>query len=98
MRKGLARYDVPVFRLKRLAADLTLQGQGLGGRLLLAAGRPCIRAAAEFGGVAILIDAKNDRIAGWYETYGAISLLQAPRSLVLPLAAIEAALKAAGRG
>lgn len=97
VKKGLARYDVPVFRLARLAVDLPLQGHGLGGQLLLAAGRRCIRAAAEVGGVALLIDAKNDRAAGWYETYGAIALLDAPRSLVLPLATIEAALKAAGR-
>ncbi|MDP1647442.1 MAG: GNAT family N-acetyltransferase [Rubrivivax sp.] len=96
-KKGLARYDVPVFRLGRLAVDLTLQGQGLGGQLLLAAGRRCIRAAAEVGGVALLINAKSDRVAGWYGTYGAISLLDAPRSLVLPLATIEAALKAARR-
>ena len=54
VKKGLARYDVPVFRLGRLAVDLTLQGQGLGGQLLLAAGRRCIRAAAEVGGVALL--------------------------------------------
>lgn len=98
VKKKLARYDVPVFRLGRLAVDLTLQGQGLGGQLLLAAGRRCIRAAAEVGGVALLIDAKDDRVAGWYETYGAISLLDAPRSLVLPLATIEGALKAAKRG
>ncbi|HMC17169.1 MAG TPA: GNAT family N-acetyltransferase [Albitalea sp.] len=97
VKKGLARYDVPVFRLGRLAVDRTMQGHGLGGQLLLAAGRRCIRAAAEVGGVALLIDAKNDRVAGWYEAYGALSLLDAPRSLVLPLATIEAALKAAGR-
>ena len=97
VKKGLARYDVPVFRLGRLAVDQTLQGQGLGGQLLLAAGRRCIRAATEVGGVALLIDAKYDRVAGWYQTYGAIPLLDAPRSLVLPLATIEAALKAAGR-
>ena len=97
VKKGLARYDVPVFRLGRLAVDLTLQGQGLGGQLLLAAGRRCIRAAAEVGGVALLIDAKNDRVASGYETYGAIALLDAPRSLVLPLATIEGALKAAER-
>ena len=97
VKKGLARYDVPVFRLGRLAVDRTLQSRGLGGQLLLAAGRRCIRAAAEVGGVALLIDAKNDRVAGWYKTYGAIPLLDAPRSLVLPLATIEAALKAAGR-
>ena len=97
VKKGLARYDVPVFRLGRLAVDRTMQGHGLGGQLLLAAGRRCIRAATEVGGVARLIDAKNDRVARWYEAYGALSLLDAPRSLVLPLATIEAALKAAGR-
>ena len=97
VKRGLARHDVPVFRLGRLAVDRAIQGHGLGGQLLLAAGRRCIRAAAEVGGVALFIDAKNDRVADWYRAYGALSLLDAPRSLVLPLATIEAALKAAGR-
>jgi GNAT superfamily N-acetyltransferase len=97
VKKGLARYEVPVFRLGRLAVDLPMQGQGFGGQLLLAAGRRCINAAAEVGGVALLIDAKDERAADWYRTYGALALLDAPRSLVLPLATIEAALKAAGR-
>lgn len=96
-KKGLARYDVPVFRLGRLAVDRAEQGQGLGGQLLLAAGRRCLRAAAEVGGVALLIDAKNERVAGWYESYGALPLLDAPQSLLLPLVTVEAALKAAGR-
>lgn len=95
--KGLARYDVPVFRLGRLAVDRTVQGYGLGGQLLLAAGRRCLLAAAEVGGVAILIEAKNERVVAWYEGYGVLPLLDNPRSLILPLATIEAALKAAGR-
>lgn len=94
--KGLARHDVPVFRLGRLAVDLTQQGKGLGGALLLAAGRRCLHAAAEVGGVALLIDAKSDRAADWYASYGAVALLDAPRTLVLPLAVIDAALKKAG--
>ena len=98
VRKGLARHDVPVFRLGRLAVDLTQQGHGLGGALLLAAGRRCLRAAAEVGGAALLIDAKSDRVVGWYASYGAVALLDAPRSLVLPLAVIDAVLTAAGRG
>ncbi len=95
--KGLAKYEVPVFRLGRLAVDLSMQGHGLGGQLLLAAGRRCIQAAAEVGGVALLIDAKNARVTGWYKAHGAISLLDAPLSLVLPLATLAAALKAVGR-
>ncbi|EJW09262.1 hypothetical protein A33M_1771 [Rhodovulum sp. PH10] len=69
-RKGVARYDVPVFRLGRLAVDLGLQGRGLGGALLLRAAERCIRVAQDVGGVALLIDAKTDRAASWYESYG----------------------------
>ena len=77
--------------------DRSVQSLGLGGQLLLADGRRCLLAAAEVGGVALLIDAKNERVAGWYEAYGALRLLDAPRSLLPPLATIEAALNAAGR-
>jgi hypothetical protein len=41
----------------------------------------------------LVIDAKNERVAGWYASYGAVPLLDAPLSLLLPLATIEAALK-----
>jgi len=97
VRHGLARHDVPVFRLARLAVDLKVQGHGLGGQLLLAAGRRCLLAAAEVGGVALLIDAKNDRAAKWYAGYGAVPLADAPLSLLLALVTIEAALKLAAR-
>ncbi|MBZ5642692.1 MAG: GNAT family N-acetyltransferase [Acidobacteriia bacterium] len=94
--RGLARYDVPGFRLARLAVNRKAQGHGMGGQLLLAAGRRCLLASAEVGGVVLVIDAKNERVAGWYASYGAIPLLDAPLSLLLPLATIEAALKKAG--
>jgi GNAT superfamily N-acetyltransferase len=97
VRRGLARYDVPGFRLARLAVDRKFQGHGLGGQLLLAAGRRCLLASAEVGGVALVIDAKNDRVAAWYTSYGAVPLLDAPLSVMLPLATIKAALIAAGR-
>jgi GNAT superfamily N-acetyltransferase len=92
-KKGLARYDVPVFRLGRLAVDRTVQGRGLGGALLLRAANRCIRVAQDVGGVALLIDAKNDRAARWYESYGALRMDDAPLSLVLPLATAADALK-----
>jgi hypothetical protein len=88
VRRGLGRYEVPVFRLGRLATALTMQGRGLGGGLLLAAGRRCLAVAAEVGGVAMLIDAKSDRAAQWYESYSAVRLDDAPLSLVLPLKTI----------
>jgi GNAT superfamily N-acetyltransferase len=97
VRRGLARHDVPSFRLARLAVGRNFQGQGIGGQLLLAAGRRCLMAAAEVGGVVLVIDAKNHRVADWYASYGAVPLLDAPLSLLLPLATIEAALRKARR-
>ena len=71
--------------------------QGLGGQLLLAAGRRCLLAAAEVGGVALLIEAKDERAAKWYASYGAVPLRDAPLTLLLPLATVKAALDAAGK-
>ena len=95
VRRGLARHEIPAFRLARLAVDLKVQGQGLGGQLLLSAGKRCLLAAAHVGGVALLIDAMNARVAGWYQSYGALPLLDAPLCLLLPLRTVEAALESA---
>jgi GNAT superfamily N-acetyltransferase len=95
--RGLARHEVPVFRLCRLAVDKSVQGLGLGGQLLLAAGRRALRVASEAGGVALLIDAKNDHVALWYARYGAIPLINTPHSLLLPFTTIYKALLATGK-
>jgi len=97
VKRGLARYDVPVFRLGRLAVDKSMQGKGLGGQLLLSAGRRCLRASQEVGGVALLIDARNEGIARWYAGYAALPLLDAPLSLLLPLTTIRTALEAVAK-
>ncbi|WP_016957931.1 acetyltransferase [Catenovulum agarivorans] len=97
VKRGLARHDIPVFRLGRLAIDVSYQGKGLGGQLLLAAGRRSLFVAAQAGGVALLIDAKNERVAQWYASYGAIPLPDARLSLLLPFKTIHAALAAAGK-
>jgi GNAT superfamily N-acetyltransferase len=97
VKRGLARHEVPVFRLGRLAVDKSVQGQGMGGQLLLTAGRRCLYVAAEAGGVALLIDAKNERVVKWYASYGAVLPLDAPLSLLLPFKTIHSALAAAGK-
>jgi GNAT superfamily N-acetyltransferase len=93
VRRGLARHDVPGFRLARLAVDRRFQGQGIGAQLLLAAGRRCLLAAAEVGGVVLVIDAKNEKVARWYASYGAVPLPDAPLTLLLPLGTVEEALR-----
>ncbi len=90
--RRLGRYEVPVFRLARLAVSLPSQDSGLGGELLLAAGRRALSVAAEVGGVALAIDAKSERAAEWYERFGAVRLLDDPSKLVLPLKTIADAL------
>lgn len=97
VRRGLARHEVPGFRLARLATDVRVQGRSLGGQLIAAAGRRALRVAAEVGGVMLIIDAKNERAAGWYSKYGAVPLRGEPLTLVLPLATLERELKAAGQ-
>ncbi len=97
LRRGLGRYEIGAYCLSRLAVRVDMQGQGFGGQLLLAAGRRCLRVAAEAGGTAILIDAKNERAAAWYASYGALPLLDAPLSLLLPLATVAAALREEGK-
>ena len=91
VRRGLARHDVPGFRLARIATHVRVQGKGLGGQLLAAAGRRCLRAAADVGGVILIIDAKNERAADWYVAYGAVPLANTPRTLVMSLAAFATA-------
>lgn len=95
--KKLARYDVPVFRIGRLAVSLSMHGQGLGGDLLLAAGVRALAVAAQIGGVALAIDAKDAKAARWYERFGAIRLLDDPLKLILPLSTIEDSLKTVGK-
>lgn len=94
-KRGLGRYDVPVFRLGRLAVDRLIQRAGLGGALLLAAAQRCMAVAEQVGGVALLIDAKDDRAAQWYERYGALRLDDAPLSLVLPFTIVAKTIDAA---
>jgi GNAT superfamily N-acetyltransferase len=96
LRKGLPRHEVGGFRLARLATDRSVQGQGLGGQLLGAAARRAILAAASVGGLILLIDAKNERAADWYASYGGVRLDDAPRTLVMSLATFAADLKAKG--
>ena len=91
--KSLGRYEVPIFRLGRLAVAVIMPGKGLGGDLLLAAGARALAVAREVGGVALAIDAKDERAARWYERFGALRLLDDPLELVLPLETVAAALR-----
>jgi hypothetical protein len=95
--KRLGRYEVPVYRLGRLAVGIHVQGRGMGADLLLAAGLRALSVAAQAGGVALAIDAKDERAAGWYARFGALRLLDDPLKLVLPLATVAESLARTAR-
>jgi GNAT superfamily N-acetyltransferase len=96
-RLNLGRHDVGGFRLARLAVSKSLQGQGLGGELLAAAARRCMRASQEVGGTAMMIDAKDEKVARWYISFGAVPLNDRPLSPLLPYSLLIAALRKAGK-
>ncbi len=83
--RGSGQYRLPVFRIGRLAVDASMQGQGLGADLLAAAGARALSVADSVGGVALAIDAKDERAAAWYERLGGVRLLDAPLSLIIPI-------------
>ncbi len=87
-RKKLPRYPtVPAVRMGRLAVDQVYQGQGLGGALLADALDRAAR--AEIAAYALLVDAKDDAAAAFYQHHGFIALPDSPLTLFLPLATIE---------
>jgi hypothetical protein len=71
--------------------------RALGGALLLAAGERALAVSRDVGGVAVAIDAKDDRAAQSYECLGVLRLLDDPHQLLLPLATIAAMLKRISR-
>lgn len=93
IRRRLGRYPIPVFRLARLGVDRSVQGEGLGGEMLFAAAERALAVANEVGGVALVIDAKDEAAAGWYARFGAVPLLDDPLELFLPLATVRATIE-----
>ncbi len=65
---------VPGYLVARLAVDRTLQGQGLGGELLLDALITIAAAAQTVGGRLVVVDAVNEGAVAFYERYGFIRI------------------------
>lgn len=90
IRKKLPRYpSVPAVRMGRLAVEQSFQGHGLGGALLADA---LLRASnSEIAAFALIVDAKNDSAAAFYQHHGFIALPNQPLILFLPLASLKSA-------
>lgn len=74
-----------------------MQGRGLDGQLVSAASRRYMKPSQEVGGKAMMIDAKDEKVARWYASYGAVALIDAPHSMLLPYSLLIAAVRKAGK-
>lgn len=86
--KRLPRYPaLPAVRIGRLAVDRRYQRRGLGELMLMnAVHRTMQDAAAAF---AVVVDAKNEQAAAFYQRYGFRPITGKPRTLFLPLATAQ---------
>ena len=82
---------IPAILLARLALDHSLQGQGLGGQLLLDALERAVDASTRAGARFVVVDAIDDAAVQFYRHYGFRSCPN-PRRLVRKISEVTAAL------
>jgi ribosomal protein S18 acetylase RimI-like enzyme len=86
--KRLPRYPtLPAVRIGRLAVQRAFQGRGLGEMLLMDAMRRCMKVPPAV--YAVLVDAKNDGAAAFYQRYGFRAFASQPLTLFLAMATAE---------
>lgn len=87
----LASYkDIPFLLLGRLAVDKSYQGQGYGDALIFHAFNTTLEAAEKVGILGMVVDAKDEKAAFYYEGFGFKRLMGTENRLVLPLSVMEA--------
>ena len=84
-RRRLPKYPVPAARMGRLGVDHRHQGQGIGSRLLGLAIRRCQAIRKEIGIVVLVVDAKDEAAASFYEHHGFTAVERDPLTLYLHL-------------
>ena len=88
----MPRYPtLPAVRIGRLAVDLKFRGRGLGAAMLADAVSRTLQAPP--AAFALLVDAKNDDAAAFYQRHGFRPLASQPRTLFLPMATAEKLLR-----
>jgi ribosomal protein S18 acetylase RimI-like enzyme len=85
--------ELPFLLLGRLAVDQAFQGQGLGDALIIHAFKTTVEAAEKIGIFGMIVDAKDERAAGFYERFGFKRLSVSKNRLVLPFSAIKKAIR-----
>lgn len=84
-KKGLPRYPLPAMLIAKLAVDKSMQGTGLGKKLLMQCFRKAISLSSEVGVFAITVDAINEQARQFYLKFGFIPLEDNKLSLFIPM-------------
>jgi ribosomal protein S18 acetylase RimI-like enzyme len=80
---------IPFLLLGRLAVDKQFQKKGFGDMLMYHAFKTTTNAAQTIGIMGIIVDAKNESAATFYEGFGFMRLLKSYNRLVLPIQTIN---------
>ena len=87
--RKLPRYpQLPVTLLGRLAVDQSLKGQGMGQLMLMDALHRSLQAADGIAAMAVVVDAKDDLAADFYQHFGFMPLNLSASRLFLPMVTI----------
>jgi predicted GNAT family N-acyltransferase len=83
---------LPIVLIGRLACDHRARGQGLGGLLLFDAIQRIVRVSVEIGVALIVVDAKDNQAAAFYEHFGFVPFPDQPMRLAMSVAMAKASL------
>lgn len=88
--KKLPRYPLlPATLIGRLAVDTKFQGQGIGQLLLIHALKVSLENSNNIASLAVIVDAKNDKAAQFYQHFGFIQFSDTLDKLFLPMETIR---------
>ena len=87
--RKLPRYPVPAALIGKLATHVSVQGGGLGARLLIDALSRIVRASDEVGIKVVLVDALSDAAKAFYKHFGFIELPDQKMTLFIPIETIK---------
>jgi GNAT superfamily N-acetyltransferase len=91
-RKPCTYQEAPFLLLGRLAVDKRYQGQGYGDTLIFHAFSITKDAAEKIGTLGIIVDAKDETAACFYEKFGFKALSTSKNRLMLPFSAMNSLL------